>query len=169
MSRVPISLEVGIKKFFCGRRIRPTCARLSARARAQDILWPGINSIGFHRRRHRPVLAHWIVNGEPPATCRPQLDRLPSIGQSEYPASAPSNRSQVTRPLPDDDAADRARRKESAIPDGWSRRAPIFATQRLGRRGLVRAGGLSAVEKSPGAGEMGCLREDEHRAGGARP
>ncbi len=69
MSRVPISLETGIKKFFCGPEsftpdLRPIVGE--APELAGYFVAAGLNSVGILTGGGLGrVLAHWIVNGTP--------------------------------------------------------------------------------------------------------
>jgi glycine cleavage system aminomethyltransferase T/glycine/D-amino acid oxidase-like deaminating enzyme len=81
MSRVPVSLEVGIKKFFCGPEsftpdLRPIVGE--APELKNYFVAAGLNSIGILTGGGLGrLLAHWIVNGTPDADVTGvNIDRL---------------------------------------------------------------------------------------------
>lgn len=69
MSRVPISLETGVKKFFCGpESFTPDLAPIVGESPELKNLFvcAGLNSIGIITGGGLGrVIAHWIINGQP--------------------------------------------------------------------------------------------------------
>ena len=166
MARVPVTLEAGIKKFFCGPEsftpdLRPIVGE--APELRNYFVAAGLNSIGILTGGGiGRLLAHWIVNGTPDMDVTGLQHRPPAPlpGQSRIPARAhhrvAGHRLQV--PLPHHDAADRPRREavRGARPAGRGGR--LFPRrQRLGGRRLVRARrGTSRRSRGfPGAGRTG--------------
>jgi 4-methylaminobutanoate oxidase (formaldehyde-forming) len=90
MSRVPIALEVGVKKFFCGpESFTPDLAPCVGEAPEVKnyFVAAGLNSIGILTGGGMGrVLAHWIANGRPDVDVTGMnLDRLhPYQGNREY-------------------------------------------------------------------------------------
>jgi 4-methylaminobutanoate oxidase (formaldehyde-forming) len=90
MSRVPVTLELGIKKFFCGpESFTPDLSPIFGEAPELKnyFVAAGLNSIGIITGGGMGrLLAHWIVNGRPDmdVTCM-NIDRLhPYQSNPEY-------------------------------------------------------------------------------------
>ena len=100
MSRVPISLEAGVKKFFCGpESFTPDLQPIVGEAPELQnyFVAAGLNSIGILTGGGLGrVLAHWIVDGRPDVDVTGiNIDRLHTYqAQPRVPARpAPSSRS----------------------------------------------------------------------------
>ena len=166
MKRVPITLESGIKKFFCGPEsftpdLRPIVGE--APELKNYFVAAGLNSIGILTGGGiGRVLAHWIVNGTPDVDVTGfNIDRLHTYQTN--PGVPPRAHHRVARhglqvPLPDHVADDRARREDLGDPRPAGGGARLFPRrQRLGGRRLVRAAGPSSrrSRSSRGAGRTG--------------
>ena len=148
MSRVPISLETGVRKFFCGpESFTPDLQPIVGEAPElrNYFVAAGLNSIGILTGGGLGrVLAHWIVNGRPDVDVTGfNIDRLHT-----YQANPEYRRTRTVEslghglpvPLPDALDADRARREDVAVPRSARRaRRLLPRRQRLGGRRLVRA------------------------------
>ena len=178
MNRVPVTLEAGIKKFFCGPEsftpdLRPIVGE--APELKNYFVAAGLNSIGILTGGGiGRLLAHWIVNGTPDVDVTGfNIDRLhkyqanpeyrrertiESLGmvyKCHYPTMTP----QTARGV-----------KTSAIHDRLVAAARLFPRrQRLGGRGLVRAAGLRAEGREALVGPAELVPVVGRRAsGGAR-
>ena len=167
MQRVPITLEIGIRKFFCGPEsftpdLQPVVGE--APELRNYFVAAGLNSIGILTGGGLGrVLAHWIVDGQPDVDVTGfNIDRLhryqanpeyratrtvESLGmvyQCHYP-----DRSMKTA------AARRCRRSTTV----WSRAAgALQGRERLGGRRLVRAGGRRARRRGAVVGPAELVR-----------
>ena len=150
---MPITLETGIKKFFCGPEsftpdLRPIVGE--APELKNYFVAAGLNSIGILTGGGLGrVLAHWIVNGTPDVDVTGfNIDRLHT-----YQANPEYRRERTIESLgmvyqchyPTMTPHDRARREDLGDPRPAGRGARLFPRrQRLGGRRLVRAAGLRA-------------------------
>ena len=176
MSRVPVTLEVGIKKFFCGPEsftpdLRPIVGE--APELKNYFVAAGLNSIGILTGGGiGRLLAHWIVNGTPDVDVTGfNIDRL-----HKYQANPEYRRERTIESLgmvykchyPTMTPHDRARREDLGDPrPAGCRRAPISATSAAGkaRTGTRRRGFEPKVEKlSWGRQNWFPWWEAEHRA-----
>ena len=167
MARVPISLEAGIRKFFCGpESFTPDLAPIVGEAPElrNYFVAAGLNSIGILTGGGiGRALAHWIVDGRPDIDVTGMnIDRLhPYQAQPGVPrAPAPSSRSAWST-----SATTRTRSMQTAR---GAKQSPLHARlaaqrrllqgrQRLGGRRLVRARGRRRRPSTscPGAGQTG--------------
>ena len=180
MSRVPVTLEVGIKKFFCGPEsftpdLRPIVGE--APELKNYFVAAGLNSIGILTGGGiGRLLAHWIVNGTPDADVTGfNIDRLhkyqanpeyrrertiESLGmvyKCHYPTMTPQTARGV-KTLGDPRPAGRGA-------------APISATSAAGRArtGTRRQASSRRSRSSPGAGRTGFRGGRPSTAPRARP
>ena len=162
----PISIEVGVTKFFCGPEsftpdLQPVVGE--APELKNYFVAAGLNSIGILTGGGLGrVLAHWIINGRPDVDVTGiNIDRLHTYqANPEYRAHAHGRvaRHGLPVPLPDALDADRARREDVAVPRPARRaRRVLPRRQRLGGRRLVRARRASSRTSSScrGAGRTG--------------
>ena len=157
MKRVPISLEAGIRKFFCGpESFTPDLQPIVGEAPELKnyFVAAGLNSIGILTGGGLGrVLAHWIINGRPDVDVTGLQHRSPAHLPVE-PRVPPHAHRRVARhglpvPLPDALDADRARREELSGPRPPRRaRRVLPRRERLGGRRLVRAAGRRARRPS---------------------
>ena len=150
MQRVPISIEVGVKKFFCGpESFTPDLAADRRRgAGAEELLRRRRAQLDRHPHRRRPRSRARALDHQRPARRRRHRHqhRSPAHVPGE-PRVPPHAHRRVARhglpvPLPDALDADRARREAVAVPRSARRaRRVLPRRQRLGGRRLVRAAG----------------------------
>ena len=100
MQRVPVSMETGVKKFFCGpESFTPDLQPIVGEAPELKnyFVAAGLNSIGILTGGGLGrVLAHWIINGRPDVDVTGDQHRPPAHATRRTPstaARAPSSRS----------------------------------------------------------------------------
>ncbi len=175
MARIPISSEVGVKKFFCGpESFTPDLLPVVGEApEVQNyFVAAGLNSIGILTGGGiGRAMAHWIVDGTPDIDITGiNIDRLHRYQSNPDYRATPDGR--VARhglrlPLPGQVDADRPQREALAAARAADRAACVLQGRlRLGGPGLVRARGVEPV-----VGKLSWGRQDwfgywaaEHRA-----
>ena len=154
MSRVPATLEVGIKKLFCGpESFTPDLQPIVGEAPELKnyFVAAGMNSIGILTGGGLGrALAHWIVTGTPDVDITGfNIDRL-----HRYQTNPDYRRTRTVEslgnglpvPLPISIDADRTRRETLAAPRPTrGTRRPLSRRERLGGRGLVWPRARTAV------------------------
>ena len=152
MERVPVSLEAGIRKFFCGPEsftpdLQPVVGE--APELRNYFVAAGLNSIGILTGGGLGrVLAHWIVNGRPDVDVTGfNIDRLHRYqANPEYRAHAHGRvaRHGLPVPLPDRSMQTARGAKLSPFHDRLAaQRRLLPRRQRLGGRRLVRRPGAT--------------------------
>ncbi len=133
MSRVPLTREAGIKKFFCGpESFTPDLKPLIGEAPEVKnyFVAAGLNSIGILTGGGwGRALAHWVMHGQPDVDVTGvHVDRL-----QPYQATAAYRRARTVEalaglrlPLPVEVAAHRARREALCPPPGARRRRRVL-------------------------------------------
>ena len=176
MSRVPITTQVGMKKFFCGpESFTPDLLPIVGEAPELRgyFVAAGLNSIGILTGGGLGrVMAHWIINGLPDVdvTGDEHRSRAAVPGEPRIPPRAHGRIAGhgLQMPLPDEVARDRARRATLAVPRpaGGAGRV-LHRNERLGIPGLVcgRGQGCRARARCPGGVRSGGRTgQAEHRA-----
>ena len=157
MSRVPISIETGVKKFFCGpESFTPDLQPIVGEAPELKnyFVAAGLNSIGIITGGGLGrVMAHWIINGRPDVDVTGIQHRPVAhlSGEPRVPAHAHGRvaRHGVPVPLPDAIDADRARRETVPAYDRLAARGATSRTSAAGRAPTGCPG--PATDRMPGS------------------
>ena len=165
MARVPVTLEVGVRTFFCGpESFTPdlTPAVGEAPGIRNYFVAAGMNSVGvLSAGGLGRVLAHWIIAGLPGRRRhrlrRRPLPRRPARAGVPRDAHDRDPRHGVRRAHAGQAAAHRARPTAlaGARPAGRARRLPARGVRLGGRRLVRRAGARPPRPSRPGAGRRG--------------
>ncbi len=167
MSRIPVTAQVGIKKFFCGpESFTPDLLPIVGEAPELKnyFVAAGLNSIGILTGGGiGRVVAHWIAEGRPDIDVTAiNIDRL-----HRYQANPEYRATRTVESLglvyathyPGRSDDDRARREGVPDPPPAGRAAGLLqGRQRLGRRRLVRPRGRLAGGRRAVVGAAGLVR-----------
>ncbi len=166
MSRVPVTSQVGMKKFFCGpESFTPDLKPIVGEAPELRgyFVAAGLNSIGILTGGGLGrVMAHWIINGLPDVDVTGMnIDRvLPFQANPAVPAFTHGRiaRHGLQVPLPHAHAEDRTRRTAFAVPRpaGGAGRV-LHRDQRLGIARLVCRRGQGCGSRSGHVGPTGLV------------
>ena len=164
MARVPITSQVGMKKFFCGpESFTPDLKPIVGEAPELRgyFVAAGLNSIGILTGGGLGrVMAHWIINGLPDVDVTGMnIDRvLPYQANPDYrrARTVESLGMVYNVPLPDAHAQERARCAQVAVPRSPRGARRVFhRDERLGESGVVRR---CRQDARPGARHLGAAK-----------
>ena len=178
MSRVPISFDIGIRKFFCGpESFTPDLQPIVGEAPElrNYFVAAGLNSIGILTGGGLGRVRRPLDRQRPARRRRHRLQHRPPAHLPGEPRVPPHTHGRVARdgvpvPLPHPLDADRARRQAVARPPSPRRgRRLLPRRQRLGGRRLVRRRRQRARSRPADVGAAGVVGPLASRArGGAR-